>query len=164
MLWDEDRYQGRWQIIESIQDWFRRNDRFWLYLSILSFGALFTLEIILIFTSQINHLSRAGADVLVIPLLGVYAFAMFWRSVEQSFLTFAGILLTYFGVFVAYTPEITRVLSSPTIANKLGVGIKNYTVVNPSSVGETYFIIGMFALAFSLAIAIKPKFFKPRRY
>ena len=164
MLWDEDRYDKRWQIIDNLQNWFRRNDRFWLHLSILSFVALFTLEIILIFTSQINHLSRTGADFLVIPLLGVYAFAMFWRSVEQSFLTFAGILVTYFGVFVAYTPEITRVLSSPTVANKLGVGIKNYTVVSPSSVGETFFIIGMFALAFGLAIAIKPKFFKPRKF
>ncbi len=105
-----------------------------------------------------------GTGFLVIPLLGLYAFAMFWRSVEQSFLTFVGVLLVYFGIFFVYTPEIVKTLSSPTVANKLGVGIKNYAMINPASIAEVYFIIGMFALSFNLAIAIKPKFFKPRKF
>ncbi len=163
MLWDEDRYDNRWQFIENTQSWFKRKDMFWLQLSILSFVALFILEVILIFTSQINHLSRDSADFLVIPLLGLYAITMFWRSVEQSVLTFAGIIMTYFGIFFVYTPEIVHALSSPKIANKLGVGIKNYAIVNPVAIAETLFVIGMFALAFSLVISIKPAFFKPRK-
>jgi hypothetical protein len=96
MLWNEDNYDSRWQFVENIQNWFRKNDRFWLSLSSLSFIALLVLEIILIFATQLNHSARNGADFLVIPLLGLYSFTIFWRSIEQSFLIFAGVIMVYF--------------------------------------------------------------------
>lgn len=163
MYWD-DRYENRWQTIEHIQNWFRLNDRFWLYLNILSFVALFSLEMILTLTSSVNHFARSGADFLAIPLLGLYTFAIFWRSIIQSFLAFAGSLMTYFGIFFVYTPTIVQELSSPSIANKLGVGIKHYATVNPASIAEICFIMGMFTLSLNLAMSLKPKFFEPKKF
>jgi hypothetical protein len=87
---------------------------------------------------------------------------MFWRSIAQSFLTFVGVFMMYFGIFFVYTPEIVKELSSSYVANRLGVGIKHYTTVDPTSIASICFIISIFVLAFSLAISIRPKFFKPR--
>ena len=61
-----------------------------------------------------------------------------------------------------HTTNITIQLASPYVANRLGYGIKHAAVISPNSIADEYFIPGILALSFCLAIAIKPNFFKPK--
>lgn len=65
-------------------------------------------------------------------------------------------------MFFFHTINVTTQLVNPTIANRLGYGIKHVAVISPDSVADRFFIVGVFALAFCIAIAIKPNFFKPK--
>jgi hypothetical protein len=71
-------------------------------------------------------------------------------------------MLTYGGMLFFHMISATTQLVSPTVANRLGYGIKHIAVIAPNSVADRFFIVGVFALAFCLAIAIRPNFFKPK--
>lgn len=70
--------------------------------------------------------------------------------------------MTYGGMIFFHTTNITIQLASPYVANRLGYGIKHAAVISPNSIADEYFIAGILALSFCLAIAIKPNFFKPK--
>ncbi len=61
-----------------------------------------------------------------------------------------------------HTVSATTQLVTPYVANRLGYGIKHMVVISPNMVTDRYFIVGVLTLAFCLAIAIKPNFFKPK--
>lgn len=154
--------EDRWAFIGKIQDWFQRKGQFWLVLSILTFSSVLVLQIIFNFASQTNPAARQQAEFLIIPVLMLFVFSIFWRNIFCTFLSFTGSMLTYGGMFLFHTVNITTQLMTPTIANRLGYGIKHIVAISPDSLADRYFIVGAFALAFCLTIAIKPNFFKPK--
>ncbi|HJU12856.1 MAG TPA: hypothetical protein VJ792_00170 [Candidatus Nitrosotalea sp.] len=154
--------EDRWFFIEKTQDWFLRKNHFWLLLSILAFASVLTLQVLLIFASYASPSARQQSEFLVLPLLGLFVLSVFWRSIVQFFLSCTGCLLTYGGVFLFHVRDATTQAVVPYVANRLGYGIKHLAVISPDSVADRYFIVGMFAMAFCLAMAIWPKFFKSR--
>ena len=154
--------EERWALIEKVQDWFQKKGQFWLVLSILTFSSVLVLEILFNFASQANPAARQQAEFLVIPVLAVFTFSIFWRNIFCTFLSFTGAMLTYGGMFFFYTINATTQLVTPYVANRLGYGIKHIAIIAPNSVADRYFIVGVFTLAFCLAIALKPSFFKPK--
>lgn len=162
MLVDNHHTGDRWAFIESIQDWFLRNDQFWRVLSILTFSSILLLQILFIFASQVNSAARQHAEFLIIPILALFTFSIFWRNIFCTFLSFTGSMLTYGGMFFFHTSSVTKQLAAPFVANRLGYGIKHVVAISPDSVADRFFIVGVFALAFCIAIAIRPNFFKPK--
>ena len=154
--------EDRWAFIGNIQDWFQRKSQFWLVLSILTFSSILILQIIFNFASQTNLAAKQQSEFLIIPILALFIFSIFWRNIFCTFLSFTGSMLTYGGMFLFHTVNMTTQLTTPIIANRLGYGIKHIVTISPDSVADRYFIVGAFALAFCLAIAIKPNFFKPK--
>ena len=154
--------EGRCAFIGKTQDWFQRKGQFWLVLSVLSFSSVLVLQIIFNFASQTNPAARQEAEFLIIPILALFVFSIFWRSIFCTFLSFTGSMLTYGGMFLFHMINMTTQLTTPTIANRLGYGIKHFATISPDSVADRYFIVGVFALTFCLTIAIKPNFFKPK--
>jgi len=154
--------EDRWSFIENIQTWFQHKNQFWLLLSVLSFGAIFVLQIFLVFASEANPSARQEAEFLIVPILAIFILSTFWRSTVHTFLSLTGSSMTYGGMFLFHVTNAASQLVTPYTANRLGYGIKHALVVSPSMIADRYFIVGMFALAFCLAIAIKPNFFKPR--
>lgn len=154
--------EDRWSFIEKIQVWFQHKNQFWLLLSILTFGAVLVLQVLFIFASQVNPSARQQSEFLIVPVLALFVLSTFWRSLVHTFLSFTGAMITYGGVFLFHTVNATTQLVTPYVANRLGYGIKHMVTTSPNVVADRYFIVGVFALAFCLAIAIKPNFFKPK--
>ncbi len=154
--------EDRWSFIEKIQIWFQYKNQFWLLLSILAFSAILVLQVIFIFASQANPAARQQSEFLIVPVLALFILSTFWRSIVHTFLSFTGSMITYGGMFLFHTSNATTQLVTPYVANRLGYGITHLAIVSPNSVADRYFIVGVFALAFCLAIAIKPNFFKPK--
>ncbi len=154
--------EDRWFFIEKIQMWFQYKNQFWLLLYILTFGAILGLQIVPIFASQANPTARQQSEFLVIPVLLLFILSTFWRSIVHTFLSFTGSMITYGGMFLFHTSNATTQLVTPYVANRLGYGIKHMVIVPPNVVADRYFIVGILALAFCLAIAIKQNFFKPK--
>ncbi len=154
--------EDRWLFIEKIQVWFLHKNQFWLLLTTLTFGAVLILQVLFIFASQANPSARQQSEFLIIPVLALFVLSTFWRSVVHTFLSFTGAMITYGGMFLFHTVNATTQLVTPYVANRLGYGIKHMAVISPNMVADRYFIVGAFTLAFCLAIAIKPNFFKPK--
>jgi len=154
--------ESRWGFIDKIQDWFNQKNYFWLIVSILTFSSILILQVIFNFAAQTNPKVREEVDFLLVPLLALFAFSAFWRGLVQTFLCLAGGLTTYAGMFLFYTRDFANQIATPFVANRLGYGIKSSVVVSPDQFAEKYFIVGIFALSFCLAMAIKPNFFKPK--
>ena len=154
--------ESRWGFIDKIQDWFNQKNYFWLIVSILTFSSILILQVIFNFAAQTNPKVREEVDFLVAPVLALFAFRIFWRGLVQTFLCLAGGLTTYAGMFLFYTRDFANQIATPFVANRLGYGIKSSVVVSPDQFAEKYFIVGIFALSFCLAMAIKPNFFKPK--
>ncbi len=66
----------RWKFIDDIQDWFEKNSKFWLVISILTFSVL-VLQVLLNFASNVNPTVRQGVDFLLIPILALFVLASF---------------------------------------------------------------------------------------
>ena len=96
------------------------------------------------------------------PILALFVSSIFCRSAVQTFLSLVGTLLTYGGMFFSYGVNSSSPVVSTFIASRLGYGIKHITVITPNSDAEIYSIMGIFSLAFCLAMAIKPNYFKPK--
>ena len=154
----------RWRFINDIQDWFEKKDRFWLVISVLTFSSVLILEVMLNFALYDNPSVKQEIGFLLITILVVFVFSIFWRNLFQTLLSLAGALATYGGIFFFYTLNGPSQLVSTHVADRLGYGIKNISIITitPSSVADPYFIIGMIALVFCLGISIKPIFSKPR--
>jgi len=154
--------EDRWSFIEKVQNWFQKKGQFWLVLSILTFSLVLVLQVLFIFASQANPAARQQTESLIVPILVVFVFSIFWRNIFCTFLSLTGAMLTYGGVFFFHTINGTAQLVTPYVANRLGYGIKHFVTIAPNAVADRYFIVGVFALAFCLAIAIRPNFFKPK--
>ena len=154
--------EERWSFIEKIQELFQKKGQFWLVLSILTFSSVLVLQVLFNFASQVNPTARQQVEFLIVPILALFVFSIFWRNIFCTFLSFTGAMLTYGGMFLFHTENATTQLVTPYIANRLGYGIKHIAIIAPNAVADRYFIVGVFALAFCLAIAIRPNFFKPK--
>jgi len=122
----------------------------------LTFSSVLVLQVTLYLASHVNPAVRQGVDFLLVPILALFVFSIFWRSVVQTFLSFAGTLITYGGVFFFYTVNGSSQLVSTYVANRLGYGIKHIAMIAPSSVADRCFIMGIFALTFCLAYLLPP--------
>lgn len=154
--------EDRWSFIEDIQEWFQYKNQFWLLISVLSFGAVLVLQVFLVFASEASPSARQQSEFLVLPILAIFTVSIFWRSVVHTFLSFVGSLLAYGGIFLFHVTSVTTQMIIPYTANRLGFGIRHFDNIAPNAVADRYFIVGMFALAFCLAMAIKPRFFKSK--
>jgi len=154
----------RWKLIDGIQDWFEGKSKFWLVISILTFSVL-VLQVLLNFDSNVNPTVRQGLDFLLIPILALFVFSIFWRSGTQTFLSLVGALVTYGGVFFfLHTVNGSSQLINTFVASRLGYGIKHIAIITiiPNYNADGYFIVGILALAFCLAMAII-QFFQTKR-
>src|SRR5712692_6320849 len=154
----------RWKFIDDIQNWFEEKNKFWLVINILTFSSVLVLQVVLNFASSVNPTVRQGVDFLLIPILALFVLSIFWRSAVQTLLSLVGVLVTYGGIFFFYTVNGTTQLVNTYVASRLGYGIKHITIITitPTSVADRYFIVGILALAFCVAMAII-QFFQTKR-
>ena len=147
--------------IDTIQDWFSQKHAFWRLTSLVTLPSIVILLFIFIFLTEINTQFRNEIFFTVMPLLALFVFSIFWRGSVTTFLSLAGALNLYIGMF--YVHDYAGGLQSlhPFIANRLGYG---KTVMAPpvSSIVNLYLLIGITALILSMVVAFKPHLFKAK--
>ena len=147
--------------IDTIQEWFRRRSKFWALISLFTLASLIALQFFLTFIVGINPLIRQGTGSFLIPLLLLFVVSIFWRGSIQTFLSLAGTLSLYVGMFYIYAKTAGLQTLTPIVTNKLGVG-KIVESPSISSVANFYFFVGIVALILCVAIAFRPSFFKAK--
>lgn len=144
--------------IDTIQEWFRQRSRFWTLVSFVSLASLIGLHLLLILQTGTNPYIRQGIDSILVPLLVLFVFSIFWRGSIPTFLSLAGAACLYAGMFYVYAKAVGFPTFSPFIIHKYpgAMILENIPV---ASIGNFYFLVGMFAFILSMVIALKPSFF-----
>lgn len=147
--------------IDLIQEWFRKRSRFWTFISLSSLTSVIVLQLFLVLQSEINPDIRQGIDSILVPLLALFVFSIFWRGSIPTFLSLAGAMSVYAGMFYFYAKVASLQTLPTTLAHKYKAGDVDTLALLASvpSVGTFYFLVGMLALFLSLAIALKPSLF-----
>ena len=152
----------RGTFIDTIQEWFFPRSRFWGLISVLSFSFLIILQIIFSIATEINPKARQEVDFIVLPILAIFVFSIFWRGSIPTFLSLAGSLVTYTGMYYIQAKYAGLQNLPPTIANRLGYGIIAESHFHIDSYAQLYFLSGIFFLTLCLVIALKPSFFRAK--
>lgn len=153
----EKKYKGAF--IDTICDWLYLNSKFWGLISMLSLCSIIVLEILFIFTADINPQVREEIDFLVIPFLSLFVFSIFWRGFIPTILSLGGSLSTYVGMFYIYAKYEGLKILPPIIISKLG-GEGKIGLSGPvNGTANLYFIGGILALILCIVISFKPVFF-----
>ena len=144
---------------DKVEEWFRKRDRFWRRVSVVTLVLIVASELLFISLARIDPQVRAGMDIVVIPMLLLFVFSIFWRGSIQTFLSLAGIGSIYFGMLFVYAVAAGHETLPPIITNKLGVG--NIAIPPPAStLAEFYFLGGMLGVLLCMAISFKPSLFR----
>ena len=151
----------RMVFIDKICDWFKQRSRFWTATSVIALVSILVLQSFLFTVTQVDQHVRQTAGLLVIPLLVLFVLGTFWRGSVQTFLSLAGMINVYTGMFYVYGRASSFDTLPPIVTNKLGVG-EIVASSSASSVANFYFLVGILALMFCLVISLKPSLFKPR--
>src|SRR5215211_2266432 len=138
--------------IDRIHEWFDRRSKFWASVSLLTLASVIAMQVFIIFLTEINHQIRQEIVPLVIPLLLLFVFSIFWRGSIQTFLSLAGTITVYAGMFYVYARASGLETLPPIITNKLGVG-KIVASSSTETVANFYFLIGMLALILCIIIS-----------
>jgi len=147
----------RGAFIDTIQEWFRQRSKFWTLISFVSLSSLIALQLLLILQTETNPYIRQGIDSLLVPLLALFVFSIFWRGSIPTFLSLAGAACLYAGMFYVYAKAVGFPSLSPFIIHKYPAAKILESI--PVDSANFYFLVGMFALALSIVIALKPSFF-----
>jgi hypothetical protein len=147
--------------IDRIYEWFGRRSKLWISVSLLTLASIITMQVFIIFLTGINHQIRQEIAPLLIPLLLLFVFSIFWRGSIQTFLSLAGTISVYAGMFYVYARASGLETLPPVITNKLGVG-RIAASSSTEGVANFYFFIGMLALILCVIISLKPSLFRAK--
>src|SRR5919202_6755693 len=147
--------------IDRIHEWFNRKSKFWVSVSILTLASVAAMQLFIVLLTGINHQIRQEIGPLVIPLLLLFVLSTFWRGSIQTFLSLAGAITVYAGMFYVYARASGLETLPPIITNKLGVG-RIVATSSTETVADLYFIIGLLALILCVIISIKPSLFRAK--
>jgi len=147
--------------IDRIYEWFDRRSKFWASISLLTLASVIAMHVFIIFLTEINHQIMQEIGPLVIPLLLLFVFSIFWRGSIQTFLSLAGTITVYAGMFYVYARASGLETLPPIITNKLGVG-KIVASSSTETVANFYFLVGMLALILCIVISLNPSFFRAK--
>src|SRR6266581_9542944 len=92
----------RGDFIDKVQGWFLQRNKFWTQITFVSLASLIILQFFLTFSTGINPHIRLAIYPILIPLLLLFVFSIFWRNTITAFLSLAGALCLFVGMYYAY--------------------------------------------------------------
>lgn len=158
------RTDGGGIFIDVIQDWFRQRNRLWTAISFVTtliFIIIMLMQVFFNILTEIDPQIRQGIYILMISLLALFVFSIFWRGSVLTFLSLAGALNLYIGMFYVFDYAGGLQTLPPHVANRLGYGT-SVTAPPVSSVADFYLLIAILALILCIAIAFRPSLFKAK--
>ena len=104
----------RGAFIDKAQRWFLKRNEFWTAITFVALASVIILQFLFTFLTAINPHIRLAIYPILIPLLSLFVFSIFWRNTITAFLSLAGSLCLFVGMYYAYASryEIIQNMSS----------------------------------------------------
>jgi hypothetical protein len=148
----------RGAVIDKVQGWFLKRNRFWTKITFLVLACLIILQISLTFLTGVNPHIRLAIFPVLIPLLVLFVFSIFWRNTVTAFLSLAGALLLFVGMYYAYAGyEIIQ--TTPSSSSHTSMHMRLPRV---ATVATFYFLMGLFSAFLCVGVAFRPSFFRAK--
>lgn len=150
---------NRGVFIDRVQGWFLQRNKFWTRISFVALASIIILQFSFTFLTQINPHVRQGIYPILIPLLVLFVFSIFWRNTVTAFLSLAGAMCLYVGMYYAYASRLG------IIQNKFLAYVNTPTPLHlppMATVAEFYFLMGVFAAILCVAVAFRPSLFRAK--
>ena len=130
-------------------------------MSFVCLVSIIILQILVILLSGINPHIRNGIYSILVPLLVFFVVSIFWRGSTPTILSLVGVMCLYVGMFFVFAEFGSLKVMPPQMANRLGYGIM-HEGPPVDAVADFYFLMGIFALILSVAVAFRPSIFRAR--
>jgi hypothetical protein len=150
-------HDDRGAVIDKVQGWFIKRNKFWSIITVLSLACLVILQVSITFlTGVIPHIRLAMYPILI-PLLLLFVFSIFWRNTITAFLSLAGALCLFFGMYYAYAGyEIIQTMTSSSHSST------QMQLPHLATVASFYFLMGLFSAFLCVGVAFRPSFFRAK--
>ncbi len=155
-----DTNENRGVFIDNIQRWFWRRNTFWTAITFIVLAAIIILQVSFTFLTGINSHIRLLIYPILVPLLLLFIFSIFWRNTITAFLSLAGALCLFVGMYYAYVSQyeaVQTISASVSQANKIRMQFPSV-----DTVATFYFLMGLFSSFLCIGIAFKPSFFRAK--
>lgn len=147
--------------VDMVQGWFNHRRKLWARTSVFSLASLVVMHLLYTIIAGSDLSVGRWLEFLALPLLALLVISTFWRGSIQTFLSLAGTVSMYAGMFYVHTMAHGLETLPPVITNKLGVA-RFAEVSSTATLSSLYFSIGLFALILCLLISFRPSFFQAK--
>jgi hypothetical protein len=136
--------ENRGVFIDNIQGWFYKRNMFWTAITFIALSAIIILQLSFTFLTGINPNIRLLIYPILVPLLLLFIFSIFWRNTITAFLSLAGALCLFVGMYYAYVSQYLHQTISSSASQASNVG-KHFP---PLDVVGTFYSLWDYSLHF----------------
>jgi hypothetical protein len=146
--------------IDKVQGWFLQRNKFWTLITFVALASIIVLQFFLTFLTGIIPHIRLGIYPILIPLLLLFVFSIFWRNTITAFLSLAGAICLFVGMYYAYASRYEIIQS---MSSSLSHTTTTHMHLPPlAAVAVFYFLIGLFSAFLCVGVAFRPSFFRAK--
>jgi len=150
----------RRDFIDKVQGWFLQRNKFWTQITFVALASIIILQFFLTFLTGINPHIRLAIYLILIPLLLLFVLSIFWRNTITAFLSLAGAICLFTGMYYAYASKYQIIQS---MSSSLSHTATTHMHLPPLAAGATfYFLIGLFSAFLCVGVAFRPSFFRAK--
>ena len=150
----------RGDFIDKVQGWFLQRNKFWTRITFVALASIIILQLFLTFLTGINPHIRLAIYPILIPLLLLFVLSIFWRNTITAFLSLAGAICLFVGMYYAYASRYEIIQS---MSSSLSHTTTTHMHLAPlAAVATFYFLIGLFSAFLCVGVAFRPSFFRAK--
>ncbi len=150
----------RGDFIDKVQGWFLQRNKFWTLITFVALASIIILQLFLTFLTGINPQIRLAIYPILIPLLLLFVLSIFWRNTITAFLSLAGAICLFVGMYYAYASRYEIIQS---MSSSLSHTTSTHMHLPPlAAVATFYFLIGLFSAFLCVGVAFRPSFFRAK--
>ena len=146
--------------IDKVQAWFLQRNRLWTLITFVALASIIILQLFLTFLTGINPHIRLAIYPILIPMLLLFVLSIFWRNTITAFLSLAGAICLFVGMYYAYASRYEIIQS---MSSSLSHTTSTHMHLPPlAAVATFYFLIGLFSAFLCVGVAFRPSFFRAK--
>ena len=150
----------RGDFIDKVQGWFLQRNKFWTLITFVALASIIILQLFLTFLTGINPHIRLAIYPILIPMLLLFVLSIFWRNTITAFLSLAGAICLFVGMYYAFASRYEIIQS---MSSSLSHTTSTHMHLPPlAAVATFYFLIGLFSAFLCVGVAFRPSFFRAK--
>jgi hypothetical protein len=151
----------RGDFIDKVQGWFLQKNKFWTQITFVALASIIILQFFLTFSTGINPHIRLAIYPILIPLLLLFVLSIFWRNTITAFLSLAGAICLFVGMYYAYASRYEIIQSMSSSLSHTTTTTQMH-LPPLAAVATFYFLIGLFSTFLCVGLAFRPSFFRAK--